>query len=101
MLLRNAHDPRRGKRYWDGADLVVEIVSPDKPARDLIVKRRDYAEARIPEYWIVNPLDETVTVLRLEAAAYIEHGAFGRGARATSALLPAFAVEVSALFDAI
>jgi len=33
----------------------VEVVSKDKPERDLIDKRGDYAEARVPEYWIVNP----------------------------------------------
>src|SRR5207247_6762550 len=36
-----------------------EIVSPDDPERDLRVKRADYAEAGIPEHWIVNPADET------------------------------------------
>jgi hypothetical protein len=31
------------------------VVSADKPERDLVEKRGDYAEAGIPEYWIVNP----------------------------------------------
>lgn len=100
MLLRDAGDPRNQERYWLGADLVVEVVSPDSPKRDLERKRRDYAAAGIPEYWIVNPPDETITVLRLADGAYVEHGVFGRGARATSALLPEFAVEVSAALDA-
>ena len=59
------YDPRRGNDFWTGADLVVEVVSPDDPSRDTQDKRLDYAEAGIPEYWIVNPLDETVTVLVL------------------------------------
>jgi len=100
LLVRDFNDPRRGNSYWDGADFVVEIVSPDKPERDLVEKRRDYAEAKIPEYWIVNRLSETVTVLRLDDREYVEHGNFGRSTRATSALLPGFEVEVSALFDA-
>ena len=33
--------------------------------RDLVDKRGDYAEGRVPEYWIVNPQTETITVLRL------------------------------------
>lgn len=100
MLLLDASDRRRGKQYWDGADLVIEIVSPDNPARDLVEKRRDYAKAQVPEYWIVNPRDETITVLRLQERAYVEHGAFARGDSATSALLTGFAVDVAALFDA-
>lgn len=100
LLLLDRRDHRNQDRYWLGADLVVEIVSPDEPERDLFEKRRDYAEGRVPEYWIVNPLDETITVLRLEGAAYVEHGVFRRGERATSALLEGFAVEVSVMLDA-
>ncbi len=99
LLLRDARDPRRQDRYWLGADLVVEIVSPDNPERDTVTKRADYAAAGIPEYWIVNPEAETVTVLTLAGGSYTDHGGFGRGTQATSALLVGFAVEVDALFD--
>ena len=100
LLLRDRSDPRRRDRFWLGADLVMEIVSPDDSARDLVVKRADYAEAAIPEYWIVDPRVETVTVLRFTANAYVEHGVFARGDRATSPLLDGVAVDVTALFDA-
>jgi Uma2 family endonuclease len=100
LLLRSARDPRAQNRFWLGADLVVEIVSPDDPQRDTVEKPRDYAEAQIPEYWVVNPLDETVTVLALEGAAYVAHGVFGRGERATSRLLAGFELSVDAVFDA-
>jgi Uma2 family endonuclease len=100
LLLLAADDPRRQDRYWLGADLVVEIVSPDKPERDLVEKRGDYAGAAIPEYWIVNPEAETITALKLEGAQYIEHGMFARGTTATSALLPDFAASVDAVLDA-
>lgn len=65
MLLLNANDPCRENSYWRGSDLVIEVVSEDSPERDTIVKRADYAEGRIPEYWIVNSGDETVTMLSL------------------------------------
>ncbi len=100
MLMRSAGDDRRQNRFWLGADVVVEVVSPDKPERDLVDKRRDYAEAQIPEYWIVNPQSETITVLRLADSAYIEHGVFARGDAATSKLLDGFDVRVDAVFDA-
>lgn len=100
LLLLDAKDPRRQDRYWQGADLALEVVSADKPERDLVEKRGDYAEAGIPEYWIVNPETETITVLRLEDSAYAEHGVFGRGTEAVSALMPGFSVGVDAVFDA-
>jgi Uma2 family endonuclease len=100
LLLLAADDPRRQDAYWLGADLVVEIVSPDNPVRDTVDKRRDYAEAGIPEYWIVNPLDETITVLALQGTAYATHGVFRRGEQATSVLLAGFRVSVDDVFDA-
>lgn len=100
LLLRHRSDPRYQDRYWLGADLVAEVVSPDDPQRDLVEKRADYAEGGIPEYWIVDPRDETVTVLTLEDDAYVEHGVFRRGAVANSPLLEGFTADVSAVFDA-
>lgn len=100
LLLLDAQDPRNQDRYWHGADLVLEVVSPDDPQRDLVTKRRDYAAAGIPEYWIVNPLDETIAVLALRDGAYSEHGVFARGTQATSALIPNVAVAVGDVFDA-
>ena len=100
LLVRTASDPRRQNRYWLGADLVVEIVSPDDPERDTVTKRADYAEAGIPEYWIVNPEDETITVLTLSGDIYAEHGVFHRGAQATSVLLEGFTATVDGVFDA-
>lgn len=101
LLMRHADDPRRQNRFWLGADLVVEILSPDKPERDLVDKRDDYAEAHIPEYWIVDPRDTTITVLQLQGATYVEHGIFRRGSQATSVLLDGFAVQVDAVFDTV
>ena len=66
LVLRERSDPRNQDRYWLGADLVAEVVSPDDPDRDLVEKRADYAEAGIPEYWIADPRDETITVLTLD-----------------------------------
>ena len=79
---------------------MAEIVSPDDPQRDTREKRLDYAEARIPEYWIANPLDETVTVLSLQGEAYAEHRVCRRGERAESVLLEGLAADVTEVFDA-
>lgn len=100
MAARDANDTRLQNAYWLGADLVVEVVSEDDPQRDIVTKRADYAEGGIPEYWIVNPLDETITVLRLEGAQYTEHGVFRRGDKATSALMEDLEVGVDEVFDA-
>jgi hypothetical protein len=50
--------------------------------------------------WIVNPLDNTITVLALEGERYAEHGVFHRGDRALSKLLDGFNIDVSEVLDA-
>lgn len=100
LLLRDAADPRNQDAFWLGADLVVEIVSPDRPERDTQEKPRDYVEAGIPEYWIVNPLNATITVLVLAGDSYSTHGVFHLGERATSRLFEGFSVPVDQVFQA-
>ena len=100
LAVRRVQDARSGSRFWIGADVVVEVVSPDGAERDRVQKRDDYAEAAIPEYWIVDPQTETVSVLELEAGGYVEHGAYGRGDRAASSALAGFSVDVALVFDA-
>jgi Uma2 family endonuclease len=85
-----------------GADLVMEVVSrgADARKRDLTEKRRVYAKARIPEYWIVDPKTKRITVLTLSARSYKVHGVFKEGTDATSKLLKGFKVAVSEVFAA-
>jgi len=79
---------------------VVEIVSEDGRERDLIEKRADYAEAGIPEYWIVDPKENRIEVLTLRGGSYATHGDFKRGESATSEMIEGFAVEAGAVLDA-
>jgi Uma2 family endonuclease len=54
----------------------------------------------VSEYWIVNPQNETISILRLSGDAYHEAGVFRRGELAVSTLLVGFSVSVSTVFDA-
>jgi Uma2 family endonuclease len=96
----NEHADRRGEAFWRGADLVMEIVSPADRQRDLVTKRREYAQAGIPEYWIVDGEQQAIIVLTLAGEIYQVHGAFGPGEQADSVLLPGFAVDVDEVFGA-
>lgn len=96
------HASRITVDYWTGADLVMEVVSGSQSDRhrDLVTKREEYARARIPEYWIVDPELEQISVLVLDGPAYAVHGVFPRGQQATSKLLLGFAVDVTAVLAA-
>lgn len=89
------------ERYWEGADLVVEIVSSDAKSRrrDHVVKRADYAQAGVLEYWIVDPAKQTIDVLALDGSEYRVAGEYAHGQQASSVLLNGFSVDVAGVFD--
>jgi Uma2 family endonuclease len=97
VFMRAENTPRLEKRFSKKADLVVEVISEQNRPHDIETKRVEYAQARIPEYRIVDPEEETITVLVLKRGrkTYIEHGKFAKGTRATSKLLPGFSVDVT------
>ena len=45
-------------------DLVIEILSPSTAERDLGYKHELYGRHGVLEYWIVDPMDETIAVHR-------------------------------------
>lgn len=100
LFLRAERDHFRHDRYWASADLVVEIVSPKQPERDWETKRIEYALAGIPEYWIADPRDNTLTIFTLDdgATAYREAGRYKEGETAASVVLQGLNIDVSALF---
>ena len=103
LFLRKQNFHLRSNRLWNGADLVMEVVSPDPKDRhrDYDEKLADYAAAGISEYWIIDADQKLVSVYRLTSGQYVLHGQFQPGNQATSVLLPGFTIEVKALFGAI
>ncbi len=51
---------------------MVEILSPSGRGRDLSEKRRIYAEGGAACYWVVDPDEPSLMVLRLVGDAYEE-----------------------------
>ena len=51
-------------------DLVVEIISPSSEANDRKLKRERYEKAGVPEYWIVDPGEQTLEQLVLKDGTY-------------------------------
>jgi Uma2 family endonuclease len=54
--------------------LVVEVVSPGELQhnRDYVAKRHQYQDIGIPEYWLIDPQEQIVTLLTLQGAVYVE-----------------------------
>ncbi len=102
VFMLREHCDRAGEEYFDGADLVMEVVGKGSKnrERDLVKKRRDYAAAAIPEYWIVDPQEKRISVLRLQRNRYLAAGSYGPGQIASSVLLKGFSVSVSEVLAA-
>ena len=102
IFLHRNHFHARHNRVWDGADLVMEVVSDDPKdhVRDYQQKLADYAEAKIVECWIVDPERRTVIVHRLDGERYAVQSEFSTGEQATSIMLSGFSVDVASLFAA-
>lgn len=101
-FMQRQNASRMSDEYWEGADLVMEVVSndPKDRARDLGIKREAYARAGVREYWIVDPKENRIEVLRLEGNAYVTHADAGAGGRVASILLPGFECDVDAVMAA-
>lgn len=102
IFLRCDHFHALHNRGWDGADLVMEVVgdSPGDRQRDYEEKLIDYAEAKIAEYWIIDPQRQVVLVHSLAPDRYSQPREYGRGQIAVSTLLEGFGVDVGSLFAA-
>lgn len=51
-------------------DWACEVISPSNANVDTVRKLRIYHDARIPHYWLVDPRDATLTVMRWDDAGY-------------------------------
>lgn len=80
--------------------LVAEVVSPSGIGheRDYVWKRQQYQDWGIPEYWIINPHQEQLTVLVLKSGVYQEK--LYRGAeRITSVAFPELTLSLEEILQ--
>ena len=78
-------------------DIAIEILSTDR-SRDMVRKRQIYAEAGVPEYWLIDPRNDTVTQLELRDGQYIERAALEADSALTTPLLPGLSIPLADIF---
>ena len=81
--------------------LIAEVLSPGKPNqdRDYIYKRAQYAAIGVPEYWLLDPVAQTVLVLTLNGKDYREIGLFKGNDTITSVEFAESQVAVGQIFE--
>ena len=103
LVFRSARAPKTDPetaKFWEHVSLAIEVMSRGRRsrARDQIEKRKDYAAARIAEYWIVDLKTKEITVLNLRRGEYVESGVYRIGDVARSTVLFPFEVSVESVF---
>jgi len=99
VLLKTGRDKLRDNHIVGAPDLVVEVVSPGSALYDRHDKNVAYAQAGVPEYWIVDTAAHTVELLALEGEKYRLAGVFQGKAVLPSKVLPGFNVAVEKFFE--
>jgi Uma2 family endonuclease len=79
--------------------LAVEIVSPESVQRDYRYKRSEYAALGIPEYWIVDPIENKISILLWEQGLY-EDTVFTGDRQIVSRIFPEIVLTVEQILGA-
>jgi len=90
---------KQGQSIFPPADLVVEVLSKSTAKNDRGIKFQDYAENNIREYWIIDPVKETVEQYRLdETGTYELIHKSGKG-HIKCEVVEGFEIPIRAIFD--
>lgn len=79
-------------------DLVAEILSPSTAAYDRATKLPMYAEAGVPEAWVVDPEAKSVEVLKLQGNKYLVDSTLAGSQSLVSSQFPGWKISLSELF---
>src|SRR5262249_57909952 len=91
LFVANDHLNRMRATLLDGpADLAVEIISPESIGRDRGVKFREYEQAGIREYWLIDPEAQRAEFYQLDAKGKYQVVPPGEDGIYHSAIVPGF-----------
>ena len=57
------------------------VISPSNASNDTVKKKRVYHQRQVPQYWLIDPVQETLSVLRWSPDGYTEVLSAMRGER--------------------
>lgn len=100
FLSKEREDLLTEKNLQGAPDLAIEIVSDSSRRTDEIVKRKLYEHFGVREYWVVDPVVETIKVYRLEGDRYERAAELSleAGDRLSTPLLPGVEVPLDEVF---
>jgi len=92
-------EKKRGEEGCRGApDLVIEILSPSNTAIEMQRKLRLYQEAKVREYWIVDPDNKNITVYRFQEGAILFY-TYKKDETAPVGIFPELNISLEQIFN--
>ena len=80
-------------------DLVIEILSEGNNKKELKYKFDVYEESGVLEYWIINPMGQTLTINTLVNGKYQSSRLLTTGDEISTPILPEFILKLEDVFD--
>jgi len=100
VFISNARTGIIQENWIAGApDLVVEVLSPSTATYDRTAKLPIYADAGVPEVWLVDSQAKTVEVLKIQGKKYLVETSLAGDQVLTSNLFPGWRLPLRDLFD--
>jgi Uma2 family endonuclease len=82
-------------------ELIIEIVSRHNSKHDLSTKFKLYEEAKVKEYWIVNPNNNLILVYSLQENVFIGSRPYTTDDTVKSVLFPDLEIDMNSVFKNI
>ena len=86
-------------QIWGAPDLVVEVLSSATRRRDRTLKSRWYRRYGVREYWLIDPVEQSVSVVVFEPHRPARRRVFRDNSAVKSTVLAAFDLPASAFFE--
>ena len=80
-------------------DLIIEILSPSSMQYDQFIKLDLYRKAGVKEYWIVDPIKNTISVYLLKGRHYRSPVTYGADAKIPVSILEGCKIDLGLVFS--
>ncbi len=91
-------DKVKKNRIVGAPDLIVEILSPSTAKIDRMNKRLAYQKAKVKEYWIIDPANQTLEVYLLKNGNLELDNVFNRKDKISVSVLNGLTIDLSLIF---
>ena len=80
-------------------DLIVEVISPSSIKNDRVTKKDLYLKFGVMEYWLIDPIYQTVEIYVLEQDKYVLKFMLVESGEVASQVLEGFKIDIKGIFQ--